>query len=221
MKAKRKIYCISGLGANQRVFTKLSLPNTELICLTWPPYDHGDNLKSYARKILPQIKDENPVIIGVSFGGMLGIEIAKIRKVKRLFIISSAKTKHELPRFGKFMTTLVTSELIPAFLYKMRNSFVYEMFGAHTREEKDLLKTILKESDDKMMRWALKAITEWDNETVPVACTTHIHGNADRIIPPEAVLPDYWIDNGGHIMVYNKADEISSIINKDLNEDHI
>jgi len=41
----------------------------------------------------------------------------------------------------------------------------------------------------------------------------HIHGDQDRIFPIKNIKPDYVIKGGTHMMVWNRADEISAIIN--------
>ncbi|MGK6351614.1 hypothetical protein [Parapedobacter sp. DT-150] len=42
--------------------------------------------------------------------------------------------------------------------------------------------------------------------------TVHIHGTADRILPFRFVKADYVIPGGSHLMVVNRAKEISDII---------
>lgn len=211
----QKIYCLSGLGADERIFRNLHLPGYEMVHIPWPEFDHFDELGCYAQKVSVLIPGEDPIILGVSFGGMLGVEIAKMRPVKKLIIISSAKTKNEIPQFGKFFRALITSEAMPGFLYKIPNKYTFELFGAGTDEERNMLRDIMKDSYGQLMRWAMKAITLWRNETYPDHIT-HIHGDADKIIPPERIHPTHWIKGGSHIMVYNRADEIGHIIMKEL-----
>lgn len=211
----KKIYCISGLGADDRVFKKLKIKNANLINLPWPDYERSDNLPYYAQRLSAMIEDDHPTILGLSFGGMLAIEIGKQRDVKQTILISSAKTKEEVPEFGRVVKALVVSELVPAFIYKTPNKILNEKFGVETEEDKELLKGILQDSDGQFMRWAMKAVSTWEGKhyNEPVL---HIHGTSDGIIFPENVTPDYWIEGGGHMMVYQRAEEISNIINKEL-----
>ena len=44
----------------------------------------------------------------------------------------------------------------------------------------------------------------------------HIHGTADQILPPETIHEAHWIKGGEHIMIYNRADEVSALINEHL-----
>jgi len=206
-----KIYCISGLGADQRIFQKLRIPGHELVPLNWVPYDKHDDVSCYAQKLAAHIDDKEPVVLGVSFGGMLAVEIAKQQPTKKVFIVSSAKSKDELGHPGNFLKFIIRSKIIPDSLITSPNKFVLDFFGAQTIDEKEMMKDIIRRSDADFMKWALKALLSWENTTRPPGLT-HIHGTADRIIPAANVHPDFWIDGGTHIMVYNRADEVSKII---------
>ena len=207
----KHIYCISGLGADQRMFQKLSLPGTTFIPVQWPPFSRHDDVTSYARKVSTLITDDNPIIIGLSFGGIIAVEIAKMRPVKQLFLISSAKAVTELPYPKWWMSLLVKFRLIPAALIHRPNPIIIRMFGAHTPEEKQLMTSVLNDTDGRFLKWALRAMFSWRNTTYP-AGLIHIHGTADKMIPPENVHPTHWIEGGEHIMIYSRADEISNII---------
>jgi len=209
------IYCLSGLGADEQIFRKLEINNARLIHLPWVEYSEQDDLPNYAKRMLQCINEENPIIMGVSFGGMLAIEIAKLVPVKRAILVSSAKGRKEVAHFGTIVKAIVVSEIAPAFVYKMPNKLLFERFGATTDDERELLRGIMKRSDGKFVRWAMKEIQLWKNDVVPDN-VLHIHGTADQMILSQNVKPDYWIDGGSHMMVYSKAKEVSSIINNEL-----
>jgi pimeloyl-ACP methyl ester carboxylesterase len=213
----KRIYCISGLGADQRVFQKLQIPGAALVPVSWPAFDKHDDMSCYAQKIIAQIPDERPTIIGVSFGGMLSVEIAKQIPISKAFIVSSAKTIAELPQVGSFIQFMLRNNLIPVGLFKNFHKQMYERFGVRNEEEKELLVSIMNDTDNAFVKWAFKALLNWRNTEVP-AGIIHIHGTADRLIPPDHIQPDYWIAGGTHFMVYDRAEEISRIIVSQLAE---
>ena len=194
---------------------KLRIGNARLVHIPWPDYDEHDELACYAQKVSALIKEENPVILGVSLGGMIGVEICKIRPVKKLILISSAKTKNEMPPYDGLFGRLMKSKILPPFVYKMPNQVLMDKFGAETEEDEALLRLILKASDGRFMKWAMRAVALWQNETYlePVA---HVHGRNDKMIFPDNVHANYWIEDGGHMMIYNRADQISRIIEQEL-----
>jgi pimeloyl-ACP methyl ester carboxylesterase len=212
----KKIHCISGLGADERIFRNLSIPEVELVHVPWVSFSYKDDVHTYAKKMSAQIEEKDPTIIGLSFGGILAVEIAKQHHAEKVFIISSAKKKDELVHgAGAFFSFLIKHDLIPARFFTIPNYFLTKRFGAVTKEEKKLLSDILKATDPHFVKWALQAILLWNNESY-TENLVHIHGTADRIIMPDNIKPHYWIEGGTHMMVYNKAAEISKIIGDNL-----
>ncbi|MBK7885618.1 MAG: hypothetical protein IPJ81_18875 [Chitinophagaceae bacterium] len=77
------IYCISGLGADERVFTKINIEGYQLKVIPWLTPLRNETLPQYATRMRSNIEEENPVMMGLSFGGMVSIEIAKQIPVKK------------------------------------------------------------------------------------------------------------------------------------------
>jgi pimeloyl-ACP methyl ester carboxylesterase len=210
-----RIYCISGLGADKRVFRNLSVPGYELVPLDWVPYDDLDDIASYALKFAKEIKEDNPVIMGVSFGGMIAIEIAKQLPVRKVCLVSSAKVAAELGDPSFFGKWIINNKVVPSVFLTTPNPFIFSFFGAKTEDEKQLMRDIIRESDPGFVKWALKALLMWRNNVRP-ANVVQIHGTADKIILSSGVHPDVWVQGGSHMMVYNRAEEVSKISAENL-----
>ncbi|MGN6568724.1 MAG: alpha/beta hydrolase [Flavipsychrobacter sp.] len=214
----KNIYCISGLGADERIFKKLSVEGVNFIYVPWVKQTDKDTVESYAAKMAATLPEPNPVLLGLSFGGMLAIEIAKIMPVNKVFLVSSAKTKQELGEDPGILKFLIKYQLIPFGILKyFPNKFFYDHFGAKTPEEKKMLAGILHDTDAQFLKWALKAILIWENDTY-TNNYVQMHGTADKVIAPEHVNPDYWLKGGTHIMVYNMAEIVNDIIARHLPE---
>jgi len=211
----RNIYCISGIGADERIFRNLSIPGTKLVHLPWVPFDKHDEMACYAQKMAAQIPEEKPILLGLSFGGMLSTEIAKMKETEKVFLISSAKTRSELPEVNNTLKFLVRNNLMPYGLFKKPNKILYEQFGAETEEEKQLLASIMEGTDTRFLSWAFNAILDWQNDAIPKNII-HIHGTEDKIIQAAYVNADYWINKGTHMMVFDKATDVGAIIEKHL-----
>ncbi|MBC9914796.1 alpha/beta hydrolase [Chitinophaga varians] len=211
-KAEQKtIYLFSGLGADSSLFRNLHLPGYHKVYITWVPSSSDETIEQYAARIKSQITVENPYIIGVSFGGIVAVEVSKLVNVEKMVLISSATTKDELSKFQFFFMRLGLYRLVPRFLLQRMNFITYSYFGARTKMDKDALKQLLQGTDIYFFRWALKSISHWENKQPPEH-TIQVHGTADRVISSKRVHPDYRIKGGGHLMVFNKADTISKII---------
>src|SRR5205814_5443257 len=98
----KKIYCISGLGADEKAFAKLHVQGYQLVHLPWLIPVKDETIDEYAERMSRNITDHNPVIMGLSFGGIMGIEIAKkLIAVEKVILISSVKSFKEIPAWMK------------------------------------------------------------------------------------------------------------------------
>jgi pimeloyl-ACP methyl ester carboxylesterase len=209
----KDIYLLSGLGADKRVFDFIDFSGFRVNHVDWIEPAGNESIESYAKRLLVQIKTNRPVLIGVSFGGMVAVEIAKLIETEKVIVISSATTKLDIPIYFRIVGQLRLSKLIPIRFLKTTNSLTYWFFGAETEKENELLRVIIEETDDRFLNWALDKIANWKNRTLPTN-VVHIHGTNDKILPLRKA--DFEVSNGGHLMVVNKAEEISGLIRKIL-----
>ena len=111
------VYCLSGLGADKRVFTKLELKGYRQIHLDWLVPNNQESLTNYVKRLAVEIKDNNPIVIGLSFGGIVAIEIAKQITVKKVILISSAKQSHEIPWYFKLFPIMFIMSMEQAIAF--------------------------------------------------------------------------------------------------------
>jgi len=209
------IYCISGLGADHRLFANLHIEGHTLLPLPWVPFEGSDDMSSYAKKMFYSIPEDDPIVMGLSLGGMLTTEMCKAHKVKHGILISSAKTKQELGYNIPVALAAGAMKLLPGSTFVTPFPFALSMLGVHTDEEKKLLRNIIADADPTFVQWCIKALLAWRNREIP-ANISHIHGTADKVISPSNVKPDHWIQNGSHFMIYDRAAEVSAWINEQL-----
>ncbi len=213
---KRKIYYISGLGADERVFKFLKIDNAEEIFIKWVCPKENENLCQYSKRLINQIDTTQKVIlIGVSFGGIILQEIAKHIATEKLIIISSVKGFNEYGLALKLVSYTKIHKLFPASILKWSNLMTADFyFGIKSKEASKLLKTIIKETDPQFMIWAINEIMNWREKTSQKNDIIHIQGDCDRIFTNRNIDNAQWIKNGGHFMIVNKAQVLSRIINR-------
>lgn len=209
----RKIYLIPGLANDGRVFSRLNLPEGEKIYLDWIEPEKNESIESYAARISEGIDDQDRnIIIGFSFGGVLSIEIAKQKDIDQNIIISSVKSKDEKPFPIKILDKL-------PYLRFSGNMARREMFvklggapfGLASKESQDLFLDMMKLQSPELRAWSIKQISQWQNEFQPKRLV-HIHGDRDLIFPHIFVKNARIIKGGDHFAVFNKAEEVSRII---------
>lgn len=214
----RRIYIFGGLGADKRVFKYVDFgKDIEPIFIDWLIPAPKDTIDEYLQKLKQQIQEERPMLIGLSFGGMLAVEYAKKYPYQKIILISSIKSKYEIPLYYRLLGWIRTPMWFPIHWLKKGNFITNRFFGLKSKTEKLLLKSILRDTPESFFRWALQRISVWNNEDIPKNLI-HIHGNRDRIIPYRLIKADITIHNGGHFLIVNKAQEISRIL-KDIFKD--
>ena len=206
-----KIYIFSGLGVDKRVFEKIDFGNLNHEFIDWIEPLKNESLSEYSKRISKKINTEKPILIGLSFGGIVATEISKIIETEKVILIASAKTKNELPLLYRLTGKLKLNKLIPSSILKHQNILTNWFFGVKTKEDIELLGKILKETDLKFLKWAINEIANWKNEQKPQNYF-HIHGNNDKIIPIKNVEVNNIVENGGHFMTVNKSKEIENIL---------
>ena len=212
---KEKIYIFSGLGADKRVFKHIKFIDFEPVFIDWISPLENETIENYAKRISRQIDNENPIILGISFGGIIAIEISKQIKTKKIILLATAKTRNELPKFYLSLGKLGVLKVTPTRLLKKTNFLTHYFFGTKTKEDRRILKEIIDDTDPKFLKWALRKILNWTNTELP-RNYVHIHGTNDKIIPNKKNMCDIEIKNGGHFMTLNKFEELNNVINAEL-----
>jgi pimeloyl-ACP methyl ester carboxylesterase len=204
---------LSGLGADKRVFDFIDLSGFGINHVDWIAPSNNESIESYASRLLEQIKKTRPTIIGVSFGGMMAVEIAKQIETEKVILISSAKTRSDIPFYFRIMGQFGLNKLVPTRILKSVNGLTYWFFGTKTKKENELLTAIIGETDSRFLSWAIDKIVNWRNTTL-IANLIHIHGTEDKILPSRTA--DICVPNGGHLMIVDQGKEISRLIRQIL-----
>ena len=171
-------------------------------------------MEAYAKRMADRITLPDPVIVGLSFGGMMAIEIAKIIPVKKIILISSAKGKKELPPYFTVCRYIPFHKLLPLHAKGSRTKILFYILGAKNEDQKKYLQDNIRINNRTGFNtWAIDKVVRWNN-TEAVPNLVHIHGNKDKLLPHRYVKVDHMIANGGHLLIVNQAKEVSALLQK-------
>ena len=201
------------MGADERIFKNLEIPSFKLKHIPWIVPKKDESLKAYANRMSEPITEPSPIILGVSFGGIISIEIAKQIQAKKIIIISSIKSKNELPAFIQIAAKWKLDSIFPLRPFPLINPILNRRLGVSSEAEKKLVNAYRKSTDPVYLNWAVRQVINWKNETYPKNLV-HIHGDKDNIFPVKNIEADHVIKGGTHMMIYNRAGEISDFIEK-------
>jgi len=218
-----KIYCVPGLANDKRVFDNLSplLNNQDITFLEHiAPAHPTESMKEYARRLSSEIRDfqEDSVIIGMSLGGIISVEISKILPMKKVFLISTIKHPNEFPWQIKMLKNLPLDKVqIPAWLIRKSLKPVAWLLGVTNSTGRDHIQSMIDSATEEHIAWAQYAAANWDNRLIPNHYV-HIHGTKDEIFPAAYVRASHFIEGGNHYMILERAKEIAQIINSELDK---
>jgi len=218
---KIPVYFVPGLAASKKIFEHLSLSEDkfDIHFIEWIlPLDINESIESYATRMCEFITHKNPILIGVSFGGVMVQEMSKVIATEKVIIISSIKSKNELPTRLKLAQKTKAYKLFPTKIVENIENYDALFFNNYLKKRNELYKTYLSVRDASYLQWAIHNVLHWNQEK-PLDYVTHIHGNKDEIFPVKYINNYTEINNGTHVMVLDKAKTISKILNEmcDLN----
>ena len=208
----QNIYVISGLGADHTVFCKLNLPGYTLVHIAWVPTVKGESLTAYASRLLPQITEENPIVLGLSLGGMLAVEVSQLIQTKKLISLSSITAYNELPFHFKLAGFLRLQKILPIYYFSKGNRFTQWIFGVKQKEDREILNQVFVNLNKDFLYWALNAVLTWKDAKKPKVLY-RIHGSSDLILPKrKKVSYNTVIKNGTHLMLLDQSEKVSGAI---------
>jgi pimeloyl-ACP methyl ester carboxylesterase len=202
--SKIPVYFMPGLAASPTIFERILLPEEfEIFLLEWEVPLANESLSDYAKRISEKINHKNPVLIGVSFGGILVQEMAKVIDASKVIIISSVKSNMEFPRRMKIAKTTKAYKLIPTTLLINIEALVKYSFGNKVNQRLQLYEKFLSMRDKRYLEWAIEQVVLWERTEADDA-VIHIHGDADEVFPIKYVSNPIVVKGGTHIMILNK-----------------
>ncbi|WP_396185501.1 alpha/beta hydrolase [Flavobacterium sp.] len=203
--SKIPVYMMPGLAASSNIFERIVLPDAifEIVLLEWEIPLDNETLAEYAKRISKKIIHPNPVLIGVSFGGILVQEISKCINTRKVIIISSVKSNLEFPRRMKVAKTTKAYKLIPTNLLANVESLSKFSFGTTINKRLKLYEKFLRVRDKLYLDWAVEQIILWDR-TIVDENVIHIHGDEDDVFPIKYIQNCIVVKGGTHVMILSK-----------------
>jgi pimeloyl-ACP methyl ester carboxylesterase len=212
-----KFIILPGLGGNKRMFADLKAAFPNIITPNWIEPEKGESLESYAARFIKTLKPDEPYLLGgASFGGMIAVEIARLKKPQMLFLLGSARASYGISPISRFI--LATMRILPTPVLKRASIFALSLYryvpvyGRHA----DILREMVQEVDTTFLHWGMRAITSWKGNgsiDVPVVA---IHGSWDRLLSARRARANHIIPKAGHVPTITHADEVSQILRQYL-----
>jgi len=205
---------VPGTGTDTRLFQNLTIEGYDTVGINYIIPEKGENMNAFARTLAEQIDTtETFVLLGVSLGGMLAMEMTSFINPEKIILIASAKNETEIPGRYKFFRKIPVNKIIGGRLMKFCTRLFQPIFEPLGKEDQKLWRSMLKEKDPKFMKRAADCIIDWRGYDYKGLEVLHIHGSKDRTLPIKHVGTHHRIEGGTHIMTLTEAEEVSRVVN--------
>ena len=213
------LYCMPGMAASPKIFEFISLPKPiKIHLLSWIPPLKDEPLTDYAIRMCERVTQTNPILLGVSFGGVLVQEMSKYLPGCQVVIVSSIKSKDELPLSMKMAKKTNAHKLLPMQWINNLDNLSLFVFGEGIKKRLALYQKYLSERNPDYLSWAIDSLINWDNTEV-LKNIIHIHGEKDTVFPIKNLSHPFIKIKGGHAAIITQAHwfnkELSKILLKD------
>ena len=212
---KIPVYFVPGLAAGKEIFRNILLPEAEYktYVLEWLIPEKNEALSTYSARMASLVKEPNAVLVGVSFGGVVAQEMSVFLDLRKLIIISSIKSRNELPHRLKIAAKTLAYKLVPTSLVLSASDLTKFAIGPKTEKRLKLYQEYLHVRDKTYLDWAIEQMVTWKRNK-EINGVIHLHGDSDPIFPIKNINNCLQIKGGTHIMLLNKG----SLITKRLIE---
>ncbi len=223
-----KAYCLPGLGTDHRIFQNLipQLPFEEVEFLDFREdlLIPGEGIEGYTERLAAELQaagkfreDQPPILVGLSLGGFVAVELAKRLPHQKLILISTIKHQKERPWVLQLGKMLPLYNLMPVWLSRRLPPWASRLTGVTDGPGYRLYRKMLEGWTGPMFRWARHAAVHWENQELPQDAL-HIHGTNDHIFTHRRIDANFYIRKGTHYMVMDRADEIAALIRQELGQ---
>ncbi|WP_430613647.1 alpha/beta fold hydrolase [Flavobacterium sp. JP2137] len=202
---KIPVYFMPGMAASSKIFEKIHLPEErfEIFYLEWLSPIDKETLTEYTARIAALIHHENPVLIGVSFGGIIVQELTKVMPTLKTIIISSVRSNREFPLRIKLAKSTKIYKLFPTNWLSEIEGTLAKFGSAKQKKKLNLYQQYLSIRDPKYLDWAFENVIKW-NRNQADATVIHIHGDQDEVFPVQHIHQAIVVKGGTHAMIIYK-----------------
>ena len=208
-----KLYVISGLGADKKVFENINFPEkfSEIIFIEWLMPDVNESFQNYVKRMSEPInKDEKFCLLGYSFGGIMVQEINKLKPAEKIVILGSIKSDKEMSVTFHLAKKSRIFTKIPESYFGEKTVKSYAFFRKLFDPKNPKLWQYFVVQNPTYLKWSINKILEWKSDENPKV--VQILADKDIVFPLKNSKPDYIIKNGTHLFPVTRHKEVSKIL---------
>ncbi len=212
---KIHVYFVPGLAASTEIFRNIKLPTDKYVMhiIDWKIPNKAESMPNYAKRMAEAIKQDDAILIGVSFGGVVVQAMSEFVSLRHLVLISSVKSRNELPKRLRFVQRTGLYKLAPTSLIIRAKDLTRFAIGPRSKKRLQLYNEYLHVRDKDYLDWAIKNMVSY-NRKEPLPGIIHLHGDKDMVFPKEYIKDAIFCPDGTHIMILNRSHWIVDQLDK-------
>ena len=218
MSSGERVILIPGMGADHRLFGPQWAAGLEFEAPRFPIPDRRDTMADYAARLRDALELSGPCVLGgVSFGGMVACELARLCQARCVLLIASCRSGAAVPSYYRFVE--LASRIVPDFLIRRRckaSARLIAKLESLTQEQFELVGAMSRDAPVPFLRRVGRMILNWQGPASLPCPVYHIHGDKDLIIPIRRVSPDEVVHGGGHVINLTHAEQVNRFIERCL-----
>jgi pimeloyl-ACP methyl ester carboxylesterase len=207
---------LPGMGADARMFEDQRRRFPQLTVPAWPALRPGETLRDFAARLADTVTiTRDTVLGGASMGGMVALELARLKPPRAVVLLGSCRSPDAIPR------SLLLAERLarpfPLWLLNLLRPFEHlarARLGPLTSPQKQLLHEMSRAHSMAFLAWAGRAILEWPGVPDPGVPVLHVHGRLDRMILPGKVAADIMLEDAGHLPSMTHPEDVNTAIER-------
>lgn len=229
----REILFLPGLGADERLFVEQKKAFSKAVFPKWLAPQKNESLAEYAKRWSKKFSSKPKIIVGISFGSQVAIELAHHLDVKKIIAISGFSSSEQVS--NRFRRQVRWGLRLPNFMIRfVARKFLVSAFAKTENlnfEQCEILKKMADDIDLDFFRWASKAAADWKTNQLPSCQIIEIHGEYDLVIPlrdkqkaPQERLchlnasVDHLIPKAGHLIQMTNSEIVNRILEDEFRD---
>jgi len=201
---------LPGVGGDAHLFARQRAAFPELVVPSWIEPERNESLVDYAARFAKVIDPGQACFIGgMSFGGVVAIEVATHLLTRECYLFGSVRSPREIPKRLRFFTYFTDLIMIPKWLSPLALRIGGRRLSPAIRGTLHKL----KDADGRFLRWASKALLKWQPSAgVQQLRIVQIHGDRDRVFPVRRVTADKVVAGAGHMVSMTRSKEVNQFL---------
>ncbi len=199
----------SGMAADESILQPQRLAFPNVVIPPWPRPMARESLAGYCERLAEDLRPLGAEAIGgVSFGGIIALEVAKILKPRCVILIASVRSPSALPwRLRAMRPFLPLLPLLPISWIQWLAAAIplwSDVYAGVIRQ--------FRQADPQTLRWSIEQVFKWKSAPELDCPIFQIHGNRDFVFPISLARPDEIIQGGGHLISLTRGKQVNAFV---------